>query len=749
VASAIGVEEKRKHAEEGLATRTKQLEAVRAVTTEISRELDLATVLDLITRRAMDLVGASSAVLRFWHEETGLLVPQSRIGVEEPRGTGTLNFRLGEGVAGSVAERRQGLVVNDFRHSPYATPALLARTTHTAVLSEPLLYRDRLVGVINLNREEPGQPFTEEDRQLLALLATQAAIAIENARSHAAAVRRGEELAALLRATRSVMTGLDLHASLERIAEEAARIAGTPHVKVLLLNRETRALWVGAVVGRPPSPSLFAGRPFPPGISLSGIVAETGQPLFVPESQNDPRNILAEEDRQLGFVTYLGLPIRIREEVLGVMTFNTTAPRQYGPDELAYLTSFAAQAAIAIENARLYADLKRAYEDVQRAQDGLIRAEKLRALGQMAAGIAHDLNNVLAAILAHVELLRLQAREPKVRERLAMLETTATDGAQIVRRLQGFARQQPTGPLIPCDLAALVQEVVEFTRPRWRDEFQRRGAVIEMQLALEALPPILGQPAEIREVLTNLILNALDAMPEGGRLTLAGNATPAGVTLTVADTGAGMSEEVRQRIFDPFFTTKGGQGTGLGLSVVYAVMQRHGGHIDVTSTPGAGSSFTLRFRAAPAVLPVESDTPPPPGPPRRILLIDDNPMVCQTVASLLRTAGHTVKEAESGAAGLAAFAEFPVDLVLTDLGMPDVNGWDVARAVKGRDPHLPVVLLTGWGEQPNGGDAGESATRDLVDRVISKPFRLRDLLAAIAELTDSASSRRRANPVGP
>jgi CheY-like chemotaxis protein/anti-sigma regulatory factor (Ser/Thr protein kinase) len=334
-------------------------------------------------------------------------------------------------------------------------------------------------------------------------------------------------------------------------------------------------------------------------------------------------------------------------------------------------------------------------------------------------------------------------QDPKAQERLAMVETTAADGSQIVRRLQGFARQRPTGPLVPCDLAALVQEVVEITRPRWRDESQRRGAMIEMRVALSAtgeLPLILGQPAEIREVLTNLILNAMDAMPEGGTLTLAGNATPDGVILTVTDTGVGMSEDVRRQIFDPFFTTKGGQGSGLGLSVVYAIMQRHGGHIDVASSPGKGATFTLRFRTAPDVLPPEGEAPPLLGPQRRILLIDDNPAVCQTVASLLRTAGHTVMEANGGAAGLAIFAESPVDVVLTDLGMSDVNGWDVARVVKGRDPRLPVILLTGWGEQPIG-NGGESAPEALVDRVIGKPFRLRDLLAAIAELTGSSSQQ--------
>jgi PAS domain S-box-containing protein len=404
--AAIAIENARLYAAEQ--ERRKQIEAVRTVTTEITRELDLATVLDLIMRRATDLVGVSSGMLRLWDEEAGLLVPQSWVG-PDMRG-GVINLRLGEGVVGAAAQRRQGLIENDFRHSPYATPALLDGTTHTAVLSEPLLYRDRLVGVINLNREALEPLFTEEDRQLLALLAAQAAIAIENARLHTTATRRGAELEALLQATRSVMTGLDLHASLERVAEEAARIAGTSHVKVLLLDKETRTLWVGATVGY--SPSLLAGRSLPPGTSLSGVVAETGQPLFVPECQNDPRNILAEKDRELGLVTYLGLPIRIRDEVLGVMTFNTTVPRQYGPDELAYLTSFADQAAVAIENARLYEAIRQhATALEERVQDRTralsVANQRLGTLNELTAALTTTLDPEVAAreILAAVQLL--------------------------------------------------------------------------------------------------------------------------------------------------------------------------------------------------------------------------------------------------------------------------------------------------------------------------------------------------------
>jgi GAF domain-containing protein/CheY-like chemotaxis protein len=743
--------EERRRAEAALRVRTEQLEAVRAIGEEITRELDLRTLLDLIIRRAVELVGASSGHVRLWDEARQLLIPQRWVEMKE--GRVPLALGLGEGVVGMAARLRQGLIVNDFRTSAFATPQLLEHASHTAVLGQPLLYRGRLIGAISVTREEGQGPFTEEDLQVLGLFAGQAAITIENARLHGAALRRGEEMEALLRATRTVMGELDLQQILDRIVTEAAEITRCSHVKLLLVDPAAKILRMGAVKGTV-LPEEFQ---IPLGVGLSGQVAATGKPLFVADPGSDPDNILAEPDRQMGVTTYLGLPVRSRDRVLGVLTFNTTTPHRYTSEELAYLGSFADHAAIALEKAQLFQELNQSYAYLQRAQDELIRAEKLRALGQMSAGIAHDLNNTLAAILARVELLRLQVREPEIQESLRMLETAATDGAQVVRRLQDFAGQRERSLLAPVGLAQAVTEALEITRPRWRDEVQRQGRVIEVQSQLDGIPPILGDVAEVREVLTNLILNAVDAMPQGGTLSflaqkggadapasgggsdpqaqLPPSTSPGWVELVVTDTGVGMPEEVRKRIFDPFFTTKGGRGTGLGLSVVYGIMERHGGHVTVRSVPGRGTTVTLRFQSIPRTLQKEgSQAPRTFVAPKRVLLVDDDPMVRSTMASLLRAAGHQVDEADGAAAGIARLGEGAVDLVLTDLGMPELTGWDMARAVRDRAPRVPVILLTGWGEH----GAGEASVAGLVDRVLGKPVRLEDLLALIDELTKAA-----------
>ncbi len=363
--------------------RRQQLEAVRAVGEEITRELDLTTLLGLIHRRAAEMVGAPSGAVYLWDEATQVLVPRAWNGLGE--WVGSVRIRLGQGITGTVAARRAGMTVNDYRTSPYAHLLFVERTAISASMAEPLLYRDRLVGVITINNEGTGRPFTEQDRETLRLFAAQAAVAIENARLHEAALHRGAELVALLRATRTVMAELNLQEILERIVAEAAEITGSRHVKVLLVDRSAGLLRVGALRGTAHS----AGATLPLESGLSGIVATTGQPLYSADAPHDPRNVYAERDRELGIVTYLGLPIQIRDEVLGVLTFNTMAPHQYSPEELAYLDSFADQAAIAIEHARLFAAAE------QRAAE----LSALREIGQ-AITARHELSEVLEAVVA-------------------------------------------------------------------------------------------------------------------------------------------------------------------------------------------------------------------------------------------------------------------------------------------------------------------------------------------------------------
>jgi CheY-like chemotaxis protein/anti-sigma regulatory factor (Ser/Thr protein kinase) len=292
-------------------------------------------------------------------------------------------------------------------------------------------------------------------------------------------------------------------------------------------------------------------------------------------------------------------------------------------------------------------------------------------------------------------------------------------------------------------LNELVPQVVELTRARWSTIPQQRGISIELRTELAPdLPVILGAAGEIREALTNLVFNAVDAMPAGGVLTLRTVlAGPGQVVLEVRDTGIGMEEDARRRCLEPFFTTKGERGTGLGLAMVYGMAQRHGADVQIESAPGRGTCVRLCFAVAAATerLPDE-ETPVVVPAGLRILVVDDDPVLLRTLREVLEAEGHAVVAAGSGAEGIAAFqaavaAGQPFSAVFTDLGMPMVDGRQVARAIKAEAQQAPVIMLTGWGERMvHDGDLPAD-----VDMVLSKPPKLRTLREALASVCTTRS----------
>jgi PAS domain S-box-containing protein len=330
------------------------------------------------------------------------------------------------------------------------------------------------------------------------------------------------------------------------------------------------------------------------------------------------------------------------------------------------------------------------------------QSERLTALGQMAGGIAHDFNNLLQAILGYAQLMaRSPGNTDVVRRGLEVIEKAANGGAETVRRIQKFARLRPDEPFVPMDLNQVVRDSLAITRPRWEEKKVKGGVPLQLELELGPVPVVMGRPAELNEVITNLVLNAIDAMPRGGILRLR---TRLGdhrhAVITVADTGMGMSEDVRKRIFDPFFTTKGEEGTGLGLSVSHSIVERHGGDLRVDSRPGEGTTFTITL---PIGMNPTGEAAPggDPGVERkgRILLVDNDPQVLSILGEMLKDAGHHVLPVPSGPEALRVFVPSGFDLVITNVGMPEMSGWDVAEQLRARDPNVPVIFITGWGLQ--------------------------------------------------
>ncbi len=378
--------------------------------------------------------------------------------------------------------------------------------------------------------------------------------------------------------------------------------------------------------------------------------------------------------------------------------------------------------------------LEAAVRDLRRAQELVSTQERLRALGQMASGIAHDFNNALSPVLGFAELLLADPRALDDREKttayLRSIQTSARDAASVVRRLKAFYRQQEEDePRVPVDLNAIVRETIALTQPRWKDQALASGARIDLRHEAGEVRPILGAKAELHEALTNLLFNAIDAMPKGGSITLSTRRDGDGVVVSVSDTGSGMTEEVRQRCLEPFFTTKGQAGTGMGLAMVHGIVHRHEGTIDIDSAPGKGTTFRLRFPAAPEAAADRREKTTRFRKRRlfRILVVDDEPMIREIVKSYLELDGHTVDTACDGQEGLERFLAGEWDLVMTDAAMPRMNGDELAAKVKEARPGVPVIQLTGFGTS----GAGREQPSPHVDLVVSKPVTIEDLRLAL------------------
>jgi len=374
----------------------------------------------------------------------------------------------------------------------------------------------------------------------------------------------------------------------------------------------------------------------------------------------------------------------------------------------------------------------------KRLEEKLLQTEKLRALGEMASGVAHDFNNALAAILGNAQLLLYTVEDGETRDAIQTIEKVAQDSARTVKRLQEFTRKKIQKELLSVDMNVIIRDAVDITRPRWKDEAQRKGISIEVALDLGEIFPVPGNDFELREVITSMIFNAIEAMPEGGRIEIRSLQKRERVSIEISDTGVGMTEEVKKKIFEPFFTTKPFSNTGLGLSMSYGIISRFGGEIDVRSEAGKGTTFTINLpvhQGASEEMPVLSVIRF--REKARILVIDDEASVRSVLARVLSKVSHQVTVAENGEEGLRLFKEQKFDLVLTDLGMPGLSGWEVCKAIKGISPQVPVGMITGWGMEVGEKEVEENR----LDFLISKPFDFSQVLNRVQETLDKKGLR--------
>ena len=421
---------------------------------------------------------------------------------------------------------------------------------------------------------------------------------------------------------------------------------------------------------------------------------------------------------------------------------------------LKHVETSAAQAAQAENHVK---ELSHYIAEQERIREQFSQMEKLSALGELASGVAHDFNNTLAGILGRAQLLQRTTDPEKLRRGLDIIIKTAEDGAKTVKRIQDFARQRRDHNFELVSIDQILMDASEITRPRWKNCAEASNIHITLNLEIGSHAMVMGDDSELREVLVNMVFNAIDAMPEGGTLTMSSRTVGEQVVITVVDTGVGMYPEVRSRIFDPFFTTKGKAGLGLGLAVSFGIIRRHSGNVEVESQYGRGTEFRITLPVAKIAetaivkreLPVETPDPPPLAiaaptdelAPPRLLVVDDEDFVRDLLSEILEGEHCEVELAQDGTEALALFREKAFDAVFTDVGMPGMSGWELAREIRQLNKNIPIAIITGWGEIVGSNEQRAAG----VDWVVAKPFTADRIAELVREINCRQTATRAEN----
>ena len=727
---------------------------------------------------ASRLLAADRAML-FVAESGGTrLVPRSAHGFRREDLEST-SIRPGEGIVGRVFKERRVLAYTAGAEGE-PSDAFIERFPVGEAIVVPVRAEEDVAGVLYVGRRRLGAGFSANDVLLLLVIADRVGGGLvhqgllDRRSRHIARLAELAGAAGRLVATRPLADVLGAACEIGRRLVDVAAAA----VAVEVATGEVEVLAARGL------PAAGASRR----VSLrEGVTAELyarGEFLACRDVQSRPtpdRSFLGDA----GFHGCLLLPLRLQGGRAGVFYLADTEVRDFSAEEIEAARVLAAMTASAVDSSRSGGERGEALAGGPSTHTRAAQIEKARALGEMAGGLARALNDIFALILGKSRLLLARTHDEPLREGLELLEEAAWRGADVVHRLIALAAPTPDEAARPVDMTALVQDVIALTRPRWEDEAEGRGARIDLVTDLQGAPPVRGSETALREALVNLVLNAVDAMPLGGRLSLATRPREGGVELTLEDTGEGIAEGAQGRVFDPFFTTRSPKRMGLGLTVVQGVVLLHGGRIEISSAPGRGTRVmlwlpgveTLLAPPVPAGVPpsgtrvgsdrrreteASADTGEPPetgaarhapleegearameeGRPRggvsapasrsgaaSILVLEDEASVRSLLVEALTQAGHKVESATDGAAGLAKLDSGPFDVVLTDLALPQRSGLAIARSVKRLDPRTPVVLITGWGHLLD----PERLREHGVDLMLVKPFRIERVLSVVGD----------------
>ncbi|PYN81036.1 MAG: hypothetical protein DMD97_02835 [Candidatus Rokuibacteriota bacterium] len=730
--AALALENARLYSE--ATRRRREAEELARVARLLTESLDFATAAGRIAETVLPLLRVQASVLRLRQADGSLLAIAS---AGRTRGAFEPGHRIppGVGIAGRAVAEGQPVIGDPLGVSTVTTDDFRRRIQASEiqkVLAVPLRVAETILGVLAVG-DEAQRAFSAGEVALLQAFGDQAAVALNNAQLFEEAERRRRAAESLAELGQLLTRSLDAAEVSQRIVDSVRTLLGASGAALYSLEPETQNLVSLAFSGDIGPGFAERAAVIPTGFGVAGRAVRERRPVGTPDVLADPGVALTPELRsyveQAAFRALLGVPLLVQGRVVGALGIGTQAGHVFDAEEIRLVQAFADQAAIALENSRLYGELQAALTKVERSQQQIVQTERLSALREMAGGVAHEFNNLLTIVLGRSEMLLRQVRDPEVVRGLEAISRAALRGARTVRQTREFTRTRHTRAFGVVDLERILHDVVELTRPTWETEAQSRGISYQVRVEGGPLLPISGVLEELREVFMNLLGNALEAMPNGGSLIFRLDRQGDRVVVAAQDSGHGMSERTRERIFAPFFTTKGPQRTGLGLSVAWGIVNRHGGTIEVETAPDRGSTFTVR-------LPVPQEAPSEQRPAEasaarrgaRVLVIDDEPDVRDVLKDILAADGYIVIEASDGAEGLARCEAEPVDLVLTDIFMFGMSGWDVAAACRDRFPTVPVGLIAGWGDQLD----AEQLARHRIRFVLTKPFGVDNVLRTVA-----------------
>lgn len=635
----------------------------------------------------------------------------SFVATRGPRGAtfDGISFGPGEGLVGTVAQHGQPVRVDDAEIETRWRNGVEVRAGGIrSAYFLPLLRRGNVIGVLAAYSEVPSH-FTPRRERMLRGLADHAALALARAQGLARrekaeqALRESEErFRALVQNSSDLVSVLDAEGIVRYQSPSIERILGYPVAHWPDANNF-------ALVH--PDDLPFVQKAF------EQVVKHPGQSVTLTYRYQ-------HADGHWVFLESVGQNQLDNPHIRGIVVNSRDVSERVAADEAQRKATQRLEVAI---------------RELRAAQQQIGQQERLRALGRMASGIAHDFNNALAKIIGFSDLLLSvypeRMRDPEtVKSHLEWIGIAASDAAASVNQLREFYRFQSDPSLLPLvDLNRVVTDAVSLTRPRWHDQALASGQTIQVLTELTQLPLIAADEAQLRTALTNLIFNAVDALPNGGIVVIRTRSEDDHVTLSVSDDGVGMTEDVRAHCLEPFFTTKGIAGTGMGLATVYGTVQRHGATIDIAGELGRGTVVTIHFPIGAMLAPsdfVELSQKAAPTCPRRILLAEDDPAIRHVLASFLQADGHVVEAVVDGAEAAERFRPDAYDIVITDRAMPRLSGDQLARTIKQRSPATPIMLITGFGDMMNAAEERPS----MFDLIVGKPIDIEGLRQAMVKV---------------